>query len=467
MAPSPQASSTPKQVVVPLLLFIVLGAFIAFGGLTSNLSFSFFFLFLLGMGFLVLSFFSITTGLVVMTLAMLFSPEFKIGMIGARELTVRLEDGLIPILMMASVARLAILKEYRLLSSSPLNAPIFLLLALSFVSTFRGAMLGALSLMPALFYILKTIEFFCIFFFVFNYVRTEKQIRFFLSFTILAVCLVGIYTLTQVPNVEIFSEHRITAPFEGTPEPATIGGYMAFLLLIIFSLFLYEKKIWIRWLYGVVGLIVFIPFVYTLNRTSYIALLCGFVFIAFVERRRSLVFFIIAILLLAPIVMPAIVKERLLFTLTDAINPGRDLGVDHSLQERIYVYRRMWNTLKYSPLIGFGMTSYQTVDSQYARTLHEIGIIGLGIWLWIFWRLFRMSQWLFNTLEGGYRKGMVLGYRAGLVGILLHGFGAITFYIVRIMEPFWFITGLIVSLYFLKLREDQAALAEVEEESSA
>ncbi len=91
----------------------------------------------------------------------------------------------------------------------------------------------------------------------------------------------------------------------------------------------------------------------------------------------------------------------------------------------------------------------------------------MGIWLWIFWRLFRMSQWLFDALEGGYRKGMVLGYRAGLVGILLHGFGAITFYIVRIMEPFWFITGLIVSLYFLKLRENQAALAEVEEESSA
>ncbi len=467
MAQPLEARSDPKQVVVSLVLFILLAAFVVYWGLASNLSFPFFFLIVLGMGFLILSFFSITTGLVVMTLAMLFSPEFKIGMIGVRELTVRLEDGLIPILMMASVARLAILKEYRLLSSSPLNAPIFLLLALSFVSTFRGAMLGAVSLVPALFYILKTIEFFCIFFFVFNYVRTEKQIRFFLVFTILVVCLVGIYTLTQVPNVEIFSEHRITAPFEGSPEPATIGGYMAFFLLIIFSLFLYEKKIWMKLLYGVVGLIVFIPFVYTLNRTSYIALLCGLLFIAFVEKRKSLVFFILALMLLAPIVLPAIVKERLLFTLADAVNPGRNLGVDQSFQERIYVYRRMWNTLKYSPFIGFGVMSYQTVDSQYARTLHEIGVIGLGIWLWIFWRLFRMSQWLFDALEGGYRKGMVLGYRAGLVGILLHGFGAITFYIVRIMEPFWFITGLIVSLYFLKLRENQAALAEVEEESSA
>jgi energy-converting hydrogenase Eha subunit B len=39
------------------------------------------------------------------------------------------------------------------------------------------------------------------------------------------------------------------------------------------------------------------------------------------------------------------------------------------------------------------------------------------------------------------------------VGILVHGFGAITLYIVRIMEPFWFVTGLVVSLYLIKVQE--------------
>lgn len=406
-----------------------------------------------GLGFLILSFFSIKSGLVLMCIAMLFSPEFTIGTIGTKAITLRAEDMLIPMLLMASLARLAVRKEFRSVAASPLNIPILLLIGLSFLSTFRGATTGALSLLPSLFYIFKTIEFFVIFFLVVNYVRTEKQIHLFLYFILITVCLVGLYTLKQVPSVEIFSDKRITAPFEGSPEPATIGGYMVFILLILFSVFLYEQRVGLKWLYALTGLIVFIPFVYTLNRTSYVALFFGLVYIALLEKRKSLVFFLIAIALIAPFIVPSIVKDRIFFTFTDAMNPGRELGVDASFQERIYAYKKMWVFWKHSPLIGWGVASWSLADSQYARTLNEIGIIGLGLWIWIFTRLFRLSRWLFHSLEPGILKGMVLGYRAGLVGIILHGFGAVTLYIVRIMEPFWFISGLVVSLYLLRVEE--------------
>jgi hypothetical protein len=39
-----------------------------------------------------------------------------------------------------------------------------------------------------------------------------------------------------------------------------------------------------------------------------------------------------------------------------------------------------------------------------------------------------------------------VGYLAGLVGLLVHSVGANTFIIVRIMEPFWFLTALIVMI---------------------
>jgi hypothetical protein len=48
---------------------------------------------------------------------------------------------------------------------------------------------------------------------------------------------------------------------------------------------------------------------------------------------------------------------------------------------------------------------------------------------------------------------MTLGYMAALLGIIIHGNGAITLYVVRIMEPFWFMTGIVVSLYMIKVRE--------------
>ncbi|HXV27910.1 MAG TPA: O-antigen ligase family protein, partial [bacterium] len=294
----------------------------------------------------------------------------------------------------------------------------------------------------------------------------ERQIKLFLFFAIVTVGLVGIYTLTQVPHVEIFTENRITAPFEGNPEPGTIGGYMAFLIVIVFSIYLYEKRKVRKWLFGVLGLILLIPLLFTLNRSSYAAFVAGVAYITYVERKRKwLVTIVVCLFLTSPLWLPHSVKDRIAFTWRDAKNPGRTMGVDISFEERIVTYEKMWRSLKVSPLIGWGVGSFQTPDSQYARTLHEVGMIGLGFWLWIYFRLFRMARWLFNYLEGGMLKGMVLGYRAGLIGILLHGFGAVTWYIVRIMEPFWFITGLVVSLYLMKVREaSRSAVEEISEE---
>jgi hypothetical protein len=39
-----------------------------------------------------------------------------------------------------------------------------------------------------------------------------------------------------------------------------------------------------------------------------------------------------------------------------------------------------------------------------------------------------------------------MGYLAGFAGLLTHGIGANTFIIVRIMEPFWFFTAIVVML---------------------
>ena len=53
-------------------------------------------------------------------------------------------------------------------------------------------------------------------------------------------------------------------------------------------------------------------------------------------------------------------------------------------------------------------------------------------------------------MDDGLYKGLALGYIAGYVGLLFHALTANTFIILRIMEPFWFVTGLIVSLEAVK-----------------
>ncbi|MGD9054449.1 MAG: hypothetical protein PVG17_21500, partial [Desulfobacterales bacterium] len=51
-------------------------------------------------------------------------------------------------------------------------------------------------------------------------------------------------------------------------------------------------------------------------------------------------------------------------------------------------------------------------------------------------------------------KGLTIGFLAGYIGLLFHAIGANTFIIVRIMEPFWFFTGIIAVLPALERQSE-------------
>lgn len=417
---------------------------------------------ILGLVYFVISFFSIPVGLAILAISMIFSPEIPVGAIGMREITLRIEDLLIPVLMLAWLAHAAVRRQIRGFIPSPVNVPILSLVVLSIVSTFFGYLKGWVDLVTSLFYFGKTIEYFLIFYIVLNNVRTERQIRNFFFFAIFTVTLLSLYTLTQVPSTQVFSTHRISAPFEGdAPQPSTVGGYMAFFLMIVLSLFLYAERRGQKWFYGILSVMTFVPFLYTFSRTSYAAFLGGLILLAVLAKKKWLNFLIVALLVLSPLLLPRSVKERIAFTWEDSKNPGRNFGVDFSLQERLYSFVHTWDAIQRSPVYGMGISASHYVDNQYARSLQEVGLVGMGLWLWIFFRLFKMARWLYRYLKSGIFKGLALGYAAGILCILLHGFGSITFYVVRIMEPFWFISGLVVALYLAKVKEfSDAAAAE-------
>jgi hypothetical protein len=64
-----------------------------------------------------------------------------------------------------------------------------------------------------------------------------------------------------------------------------------------------------------------------------------------------------------------------------------------------------------------------------------------------------------KSASNPYLKGLSIGFFAGFIGLLFHALGANTFIIVRIMEPFWFFTGIIAVLPALE-RQQQEQLQE-------
>src|SRR5436190_21820531 len=165
--------------------------------------------------------------------------------------------------------------------------------------------------------------------------------------------------------------------------------------------------------------------------------------LAILLRSRVLLAALVACLLLSPLVMPQAVIDRVLFTFEDHV---KVFGVfDRSMGERIYIWWKVWWSMMNDPFFGRGVTYQNVIDSSYARVLIETGIFGLIAFLAIIVRLFMIAGRV-RKHTMWWARGLAIGYTAALVALLLHSFSAITFVIVRIMEPFWLITGLLAGL---------------------
>jgi O-antigen ligase len=97
------------------------------------------------------------------------------------------------------------------------------------------------------------------------------------------------------------------------------------------------------------------------------------------------------------------------------------------------------------PLAGWGITGYGFLDAQYFRVLVELGIVGFGAFVLLLAACGRLFLRASRTLADPLHRGLALGLVAGLAGLMTHAIAANTFLIVRIMEPFWLLTGLLVA----------------------
>ncbi len=73
----------------------------------------------------------------------------------------------------------------------------------------------------------------------------------------------------------------------------------------------------------------------------------------------------------------------------------------------------------------------------------ETGLLGAAAFLNLLWAIFRMGLGGYRSATDPFTKGLALGFLLGFVSLLVHAFGANTFLIVRIMEPFWLYTALV------------------------
>jgi O-antigen ligase len=418
---------------------------------------------------LLAAFLSTPVSLYLLVFSMLLGPEIMLGS-GAtadqtlgRGVTFRFDDFLLVIMGFVWLVKAAIHKEETAFKHTPLNGKMLFYAVACFFATMIGIVAGRVRPLNGFFFNLKYFEYFFLYFMVVNAINTRRQARGLIVASFVTCFLVALYAIAQIP-----SGARASAPFEGEEgEPNTLGGYLVFMMSIAIGLWLTPGAVPRKLPLVVLIVTGSLALMATLSRASFLAFAVVLLLVAVYSTiRKPLVFLLIAAVIASgPVWAPKKVTERIMFTFggqaaeRGQIKVGK-LRVDTSTSDRLRSWQRSFDWWKKNPVWGGGITGGPFMDAMYPRVLVETGLLGSVAFLVLLWATFQMGMRTYKEARGDPPlQGLALGFLFGFVGMVVHGIGANTFIIVRIMEPFWLFAALLVRGPALE-QESQAADAE-------
>lgn len=194
------------------------------------------------------------------------------------------------------------------------------------------------------------------------------------------------------------------------------------------------------------------PFWQTLSRASYIAFGIMILFTLFLTKKNRLTYFLVllAAVVIVPLILPANITERVRETFQGRqIDTGAGkVNFDESSMARIESWKNLVTVkLPKHLLTGYGVTGVSFIDGQYFTVLGEVGIIGFALFCWMVFAIYKMGYKTYKICQTEFTKSIAFGFSVSFIALLFHALTANTFIIVRVMEPFWFLSALVAVLY--------------------
>ncbi len=399
---------------------------------------------------LIVSLFKPLWALYLIPFAMSLSPEIVVSQTAKREITLRIEDLLLVVLLLRIGFDVILSKTFPLerLRENRFLLPMSLYSLVLVFATSTGVAMLRVSPASGFFFVAKLIQFFMFFFVFVYYVQDAKTIRTIFRGAIVTLAIVTVLGLAQLPGGE-----RVSMPFEGvSSEPNTFGGYFLLLGSLLAGLYIHEPKGRQKTIYAALLAAMALPFIYTLSRASWIA--AGLTLVVFLLltkglQRKVAIMIVTLLILMALPLMPGPVKERFQFWKAEEGFEGtQSIGgakFDPSTSERIERYKAMPALFVRSPLIGYGITGQGFIDGQYIRIVVETGMLGVLTFAFLIYSILSHLYHVYRKSADMFSRGMALGLFCATSGLLIHSLGGNTFMIVRVMEPYMMFLALLVS----------------------
>ena len=269
------------------------------------------------------------------------------------------------------------------------------------------------------------------------------------------IALYGIYQwIVKVPMPGDWvdtTESVRTRAFSILGSPNALGSHMAMVASIALGLLMQEenRRKQLLWL-GAFGIMV-VCLVFTGSRGAWLAFAGAIGIIGIIYDRRILMAGII-FAAAAVIFVPA-VSHRVTYLFTP------EYMTKSASSGRISRWFEAYDQMRNSPIFGAGLghfggavakRHYNTiyVDNYYMKTLAEMGLLGLSLFLWLIFRTLREGYNAMKKLNSPRLKFMAMGMFGGLLASVMHNAVENIFEIPYLNIYFWLIAGLLVALPF-------------------
>ena len=262
-----------------------------------------------------------------------------------------------------------------------------------------------------------------LFFIILNNITERRQIIILLGcivFSMLLVCLGFKANLGSVASH--FQHDRRSLGVFSYLGPNEIGAFFATYSMIILALLLESRQIIVRLGLALVFAFNMWSLLFTWSRGAYVAAFVGCVYLAFL-RNRIILLLLFALPICWQTVLPLSVIERVEMTRSEEGNlEGSGFG-------RIQMWNHGLQLFKKNPF-GYGLDTIQFLGfhkhghwdtefkikkdphNKYIEYLVEMGVLGLFIFLYLYYLAFLSGWRLYRTANDIFFKGLGVGFSA-------------------------------------------------------
>ena len=278
----------------------------------------------------------------------------------------------------------------------------------------------------------------CLFFILFNIIEDEETCNrtlWGLCFLILASILTQLLATFGITSYQAHTIERFgRAGGFGAP------GEYAITLVLFFPFVLSGSLLMKRSILFKIGciILVFLTIVGLINagsRNGVVSFFCCMIVYLLILKRKKIIgmipiYFLIVSMIMASVAAFVISPSSVKTAVSERFNPSSSKDLSQFTSGRILLLESGWKLFIDSPIIGHGQDSFEILSylrgyasgpphNEYLRYLTDQGLIGLFVFLMIFFKIFQNVRQSLEVTTNPWKSQLYISYIAGLCGFMV------------------------------------------------